>query len=113
MESTGNGSETAFLSLSRLDLEALAERSRVRRLARDPERLLIGILIGNTFVNVATGSLGALAALHLSAARGYSSGAMIALEVVVVTFVILLFGEVAPKMYAMQRNMVVQLSVKC
>ncbi len=102
-----SGSETAFLSLSRLDLEALAEKSRVRRLARDPERLLIGILIGNTLVNVATGSLGALAALHLSAARGYSSGATIALEVGVLTFVILLLGEVAPKMYAMQRNMAV------
>lgn len=100
-----SGSETAFFTLSRLDIEGLADTSRVRRLARSPERLLVGILIGNTLVNVAAGSLGALAALRISEARGYSPGATIAFEVGVVTFVILLLGEVAPKMHALQRNM--------
>jgi putative hemolysin len=104
LSSVYSGSETAFFSLSRLDLDALDEKSRVRRLAGDPERLLVGILIGNTLVNVAAGSLGALAALRISDANGYSTAATIALEVGVVAFVILLLGEVAPKMYSMQRN---------
>jgi CBS domain containing-hemolysin-like protein len=69
-----------------------------------PERLLIAILVGNTLVNVAAGSLGALVALSISHNRGYSQGLTIALEVGFVTFVILVAGEVAPKMYAMQRN---------
>ena len=43
-------------------------------------------------------------ALVLSRTHGYPEGATIALEVGVVTFVILVVGEVAPKMYAMQRN---------
>jgi putative hemolysin len=104
LSGTYSGAETAFFTLSPMDLESLDEKSRVRRLAREPERLLVGILMGNTLVNVAAGSLGALAALRFSEARGYSPAATIALEVGVITFVILLLGEVAPKMYAMQRN---------
>ena len=102
-----SGSETAYFALSRLDIEQLDGKSLVRRLAREPERLLVGILIGNTLVNVAAGALGALAALRISESHGYSPAATIALEVGVVTFVILLLGEVAPKMYAMQRNVAV------
>ncbi|MFH1502309.1 MAG: hemolysin family protein [Candidatus Eisenbacteria bacterium] len=104
LSSAYSGSETAFFSLSPLDLEEFDEKSCVRRLARDPERLLVGILTGNTLVNVAAGSLGALVALRYGEAHGYSPAVTIALEVGVVTFVILVLGEVAPKMYAMQRN---------
>ncbi len=99
-----SGSETAFFSLSKLDLGEMPPKSRVRRLMEKPEKLLIAILVGNTLVNVAAGSLGALAALALSRAHHYPEGLTIALEVGVVTFVILVLGEVAPKMYAMQRN---------
>ena len=99
-----SGSETAFFSLSKLDLGEMPPKSRVRRLMEEPEKLLIAILVGNTLVNVAAGSLGALAALALSRAHHYPEGLTIALEVGVVTFVILVVGEVAPKMYAMQRN---------
>jgi CBS domain containing-hemolysin-like protein len=99
-----SGSETAYFSLSRLDLSEMDPRSRARRLMDVPERLLIAILLGNTLVNVAAGSLGAVAALHLSRLRNYSEAVTIALEVGVVTCVILVVGEIAPKMYAMQRN---------
>ncbi len=102
-----SGSETAFFSLSKLDLGEMPPGSRVRRLMDKPEKLLIAILVGNTLVNVATGSLGALAALALGRAHHYPEGLTIALEVGVVTFVILVVGEVAPKMYAMQRNVAV------
>ncbi len=99
-----SGSETAFFSLTRLDIDELDAEGRVRRLMRDPERLLIAILLGNTLVNVAAGSLGALAALRIGELRGYPEGVTIALEVGVVTFVILVLGELTPKMYAVQRN---------
>lgn len=99
-----SGSETAYFSLSRLELSQMDERSRIRRLMRDPDRLLIGILLGNTLVNVAIGSLGALLALRIGRAMGYPESAIIAFEVGVITFVIIVAGEIAPKMYAMQRN---------
>ncbi len=101
-----SGSETAYFSLSRLELSEMDEESRIRRLMRDPDRLLIGILLGNTLVNVAIGSLGALLALRIARALEYPEGLVIAIEVGVITFVILVAGEIAPKMYAMQRNLV-------
>jgi Mg2+/Co2+ transporter CorB len=48
-----SGSETAFFSLSKLDLGEMPPGSRVRRLMDKPEKLLIAILVGNTLVNVA------------------------------------------------------------
>jgi putative hemolysin len=107
LSSAFSGSETAFFSLSRLELEELDPNGRVRRLMARPERLLVAILLGNTLVNVAAGSLGALLALELGRARGYPEATTIALEVGVVTFLILVLGEVAPKMHAMQRNVAV------
>jgi len=100
-----SGSETALFSLSRLEVSDMDERSRIRRLLRTPDRLLITILLGNTLVNVAASSLGAVVALTALRAIGLSEAASIAIEVAIVTFVILVAGEVAPKMYAMQHNL--------
>ncbi len=100
-----SGAETALFSLSRLELNEMDERSRVRRLMESPDRLLITILLGNTLVNVAASSLGAVVALTALHALGLSDATSIAVEVVVVTFLILVVGEVAPKMYAMQHNL--------
>ncbi len=101
-----SGSETALFSLSRLEVSEMDERSRIRWLLNMPDRLLITILLGNTLVNVATSSLGAVVALTALRALGLSDAASITVEVIVVTFFILVVGEVAPKMYAMQHNLV-------
>jgi putative hemolysin len=98
-----SGSETAFFSLSRFDLERLDPHSRARRLMKDPEKLLITILIGNTLVNTAAASIGAIVALHLSP-TSRPAGVTITYEVLIVTLIILVFGEVTPKMLATQRN---------
>ncbi len=99
-----SGAETALFSLSRLELNEMEDRCRIRRLMASPDRLLITILLGNTLVNVAASSLGAVVALSVCRALGMSEAASIAIEVGVITFVILVVGEVAPKMYAMQHN---------
>ncbi|MCD4690455.1 hemolysin family protein, partial [bacterium] len=100
-----SGSETAFFSLSRLEISEMDDRSRIKRLMDSPDRLLITILLGNTLVNVAASSLGAVVALSICRSLGFSEPASIAIEVGVITFVILVVGEVAPKMYAMQHNL--------
>ncbi len=99
-----SGSETAFFSLSRLDIGEMEKNDRVRSLLDHPDRLLITILLGNTLVNVAVASLGAVVALSFARAHGYSEPVSIALEVGVVTFVIIVVSEIAPKMYAIERN---------
>jgi putative hemolysin len=99
-----SGSETAFFSLSRLDIGEMEKHDRVRSLLDHPDHLLITILIGNTMVNVAAASLGAVVTLHFARSLGYSEAVSIALEVGVITLVILVMSEIAPKMYAIERN---------
>jgi len=101
-----SASETAFFSLSHVELEEMKPEGRVRRLLRNPDRLLVTILFGNTLVNTGAGALGALLALHLARTLGFNEGRSIALEVGAVTLVVLVFGEVTPKMFAMQKNRV-------
>ena len=105
------GSEMAFVSLREGQLRRL-ERSgrhgpRVARLARDPNRYLATIQIGITlagFLASATAAVslaGPLAPL-LSFLGGAAKPAAVVVVTVVLTFLTLVFGEVAPKRVAMQ-----------
>lgn len=95
-----SGSETAIFSLDRLQIRRF-ERSASRRerlvaaMAAHPERLLAGILLGNTLVNVA-GSSVALAITNRLDPR-LVGGNPVTASVVLGTTLILLFGEVLPK----------------
>ena len=94
------GSEAAFLSVQRsriaaLVLDRVKGAERVERLASRPEKLLPTVLTGNNLVNVAAAALGTtLAGSYLSPnwAVGASVGG--------VTVLLLLFGEILPKMIA-------------
>ena len=94
------GSEAAFLSIQRSRLAALIldkvkGAERVEKLASNPEKLLPTVLTGNNLVNVAAAALGTtLAGSYLSPnwAVGVSVGA--------VTVLLLLFGEILPKVIA-------------
>jgi len=104
-----SSSETAFLSMSRPRLDYLAEdgsekdkRSahRIQRLLTRPKRLLNGILLGNNLVNTAiAATAGALA----TSVFGLSEGMGVLLATAVVTTVLVLFGEVLPKGFALIR----------
>ena len=102
---TISGSEVAFFSLSprekdRLDSEERAVDGIVERLLDKSERLMAAILIGNNLVNVA---IIMLFTLFMNGAidHRHTSGLMVfLLESVILTFLLLLFGEVLPKVYA-------------
>jgi len=94
------GSEAAFLSVQRSRLAALVldkvkGAEKVEELASHPEKLLPTVLTGNNLVNVAAAALGTtLAGSYLSPnwAVGASVGG--------VTVLLLLFGEILPKVIA-------------
>ena len=95
-----SATETAFSSLSITKLKAKAEKGNKRAkttlaLAEDYDKLLSTILIGNNIVNIALASLGTLLFVKL---LGESTGATV--STVVVTAVVLIFGEVTPKSIA-------------
>ncbi|MFP4146954.1 MAG: HlyC/CorC family transporter [Halorhodospira sp.] len=94
-----SGSETSLMSLNRYRLRHLAKEGHrgariAEQLLRRPDRVLGVILLGNNFVNIAASSLATVIALRL-----YGEGA-IALAAGLLTLVILIFSEVAPKTLA-------------
>jgi magnesium and cobalt exporter, CNNM family len=98
LSGTFSGSETAIFSLDRLELRRFEQSSswrkrRVARIAARPERLLGGILFGNTLANVA-GSSVMLAILRQARPADREP---LGLSVAVAALIILLFGEVLPK----------------
>jgi putative hemolysin len=98
-----SGSETAFFSLSRLRVRQMATgissaKRLVAKMLSNPHRLLATILFGNMLVNIASSSLGENISSHL-----FSGGTALFVAVLAMTLLILLFGEVMPKIIAVQR----------
>lgn len=99
-----SGSEIAFFALSPHDLES-SEKSNskkyklVLKLIKKPKELLATILIANNFINVGIVILSNY--LSYSIFKFNSDNILeFFLQIVVITFMILLFGEVIPKVYA-------------
>ena len=96
-----SGSEIAFFSLRPEQLDELEDDRRGRRvvsLATAPERLLATILIANNLVNV---SIVVLCNYALGPVfDGLSPVMSFIVQSVILTFLILLFGEILPKLYA-------------
>ena len=92
-------SETALLSVSKIRMRTLAEEGNktaklVERLVNDTDSLLSTILVGNNLVNIGASSLSTVLAVEFfgDAGAGIATG--------VVTFIILIFGEITPKSLA-------------
>jgi len=90
-----SGSETAYFNLKsyREDVP-----SKLKKLLKTPRRLLVSILTGNTIINVLIGSLSALLTVKLFPDRPN----LVFLQVVVVSIVLIIFGEILPKTLAIR-----------
>ena len=96
-----SGSEIAFFSITPQQAEELDESERsnaIRRLLDMPERLLATILIANNLVNVTIVVLTSFALTPLF--EQLPDWANFLLQTVCLTFLILLFGEILPKLAA-------------
>jgi magnesium and cobalt exporter, CNNM family len=100
-----SGSEVAFFSLSPADIEELENKksksSNVAvKLLNKPKELLAIILIANNFINVGIIILSTFLSNIIFPVGSMSSTTLFLVNVVVITFLLLLFGEVIPKIYA-------------
>lgn len=98
-----SATETAFTSLNRVRMKAKADGGNLRAartlaLAEDYDRLLTTILIGNNVVNIAATTIST--ALFMKLLGDYGP----AVSTLVLTVVILVFGEVSPKSMAKERS---------
>ncbi|MFD2725031.1 gliding motility-associated protein GldE [Hyunsoonleella rubra] len=104
-----SGAEVALFSLSRTDIDNTAETEAkyvkiILQLLERPKKLLATILVANNFINIAVVILFAYLGDTLFGNVTNPTLKFI-LEVIVVTFLILLFGEILPKIYASRNNM--------
>jgi putative hemolysin len=104
-----SGAEVALFSLTQTDIDsALEDNSKpieiISKLLERPKKLLATILVANNFINIAIVILFAYLGGYFFE-RISSAITRFVLEVVIVTFLILLFGEILPKIYA-SRNRV-------
>lgn len=104
-----SGAEVALFSLTRADIEdGLEQKSKriqiISRLLERPKKLLATILVANNFINIAIVILFAYLGGFLF--EGLTSAVLrFILEVFIITFLILLFGEILPKIYASRNNL--------
>jgi len=99
-----SGAEVAYFSLSASeldDLEKEKESSAILKLLKKPNKLLATILIANNFINVA---IVVLSAYLTSFAVSFPEGSSLefVFQVVGITVLLVLFGEITPKVYANQ-----------
>jgi Mg2+/Co2+ transporter CorB len=94
-----SSSETCMMAINRYRLRHLVRKGsasarRVEKLLERPDRLLGVILIGNTFTNILASSLATFIAVHLFGDPG------IVVATILLTLVVLIFAEIAPKTVA-------------
>ena len=112
-----SGAEVALFSLTQADLEASEEQGSksihiITQLLKRPKKLLATILVANNFINI--GIVLLFAALsdyffkqtNTKIELGFVGiDLMFFIEVIVITFLLLLFGEILPKVYANRNNL--------
>jgi len=91
-----SGSETAFMSANRIKIKDLINKgdhkaAKVDKLLEDETKLLTTILIGNNLVNIAASAIATSIAINIFGSKG------VGIATGIVTFLILIFGEITPK----------------
>ncbi len=105
-----SGAEVAFFSISTTQLDSIQdnyfkEKVLIEKLLKKPKRLLATILVANNFINIALVLLFSnISQVYLPTIDNHLLSLII--EVVVISFIILIFGEILPKIFANRNNMV-------
>ena len=101
-----SASEVAFFSLAPKELNEMEESNdntdrKILRLLENPQRLLATILIGSNFVNI---TFIILLSFFANSVFNFSNSPLwgFILQTIAISFLVLLFGEITPKIYATQ-----------
>jgi putative hemolysin len=105
-----SGSEVALFSLSFKDINVLKTKQgnpwkRIVELLKEPKVLLGSLMIANTVINIAIIILANFLIDDLMVVKNNLWGVQFAVKIVSVTFILLFFGEVMPKIWAAQNNL--------
>jgi putative hemolysin len=100
-----SGSEVSLFSLDKKRLKSVIESNPLierylQQLLDHPRRLLVTILVGNTVVNVAASITAVSLALEFAASSSIPVNLILTIQIIVLTALILIFGELSPKVWA-------------
>ncbi len=98
-----SASEVAFFSLPASVIENFSKsessaKKLVAKLLEQPEKLLLTILITNNFVNISIALVGTIIALKVSPVLEVEAEYAISISVILITVLVIVFGEILPKM---------------
>ncbi len=98
-----SGAEVSFFSLNAETLEKFSRSKSksqrlVSKLLEHPQKFLLTILISNNFINVGIALSGTLLALKVSKAFNFNPEFTISISVIIITALVLVFGEIFPKL---------------
>lgn len=98
-----SASETSLMSLSKIRLINMLEENvrnskEINRLRENPSKLLGTILVGNNIVNIGASSIATVLAIE------YFGDAGVGIATGIMTFLVLIFGEITPKAFAAQNS---------
>ena len=114
-----SSTETAVTAINKVRLRYLKEKGDKRailldKLLKQPRKLIVTILIGNNIVNVAASVLGALEVYSFMETKGLHNVAFVSgITTGVMTFIILMFGEITPKTLAINHAEFLALNFFC
>lgn len=100
-----SGTEIALMSLPRHKIESLVKQKlfgavALSHIKHNTDRLLITILVGNNLVNVYAAALATQISIDIARTSGMEEALAVGLATWLITFLILVFGEIVPKSFA-------------
>lgn len=107
-----SSSETALMSLSKTRLRTMIDEKvkgadRIQKIMEDPKKMLTTILIGNNIVNISASSLTTSIVFEMTG----GNNTFVAIATFILTFLILIFGEIMPKTAAAENSEKISLLV--
>lgn len=105
-----SGTETAFFAIDKttknlLENDDSSASRRVLALLSDSQRLLITVLLSNNIVNIFIATQTTIITQNLAQSYGWDMTISLVVNVLVVSFLILMLGEVLPKVYAIKDSL--------
>jgi len=107
-----SGAETAFFSINYITLERIKNKKDKRlhliyKLLKNPNELLITILIGNMIVNIFASAIASALTLNLMKELGVSDIIGMSISIIVMTLTLLYFGEISPKLISINKPLTI------
>jgi len=99
-----SGTEIAFMELNKFRIKNITDKNpRTKKLLfwlENPHKVLTVIAVCNNFVNIAASAIATSMAITIAAKHGMTNSAGVGISVGIMTFLILVFGEITPKNFA-------------